>query len=184
MSSDRQRINWRKACLIAGVSALALCMTGAKAQDDPTPLPAAPQALPVQATQTIQDTVQPYMPSDLSDADQSTLEAALTAAKGHRFAQADSLAASLSNPIARKIVTWTILSNDGNIYSFAALDAARRDLWGWPRDGKRQVAAENMIATSGMGPQQIVDWFARLAAADRARRHGPDLGLPKPRPQR
>ncbi len=160
MSSDRQRINWRKACLIAGVSALALCMTGAKAQDDPTPLPAAPQALPVQATQTIQDTAQPYMPSDLSDADESTLEAALTAAKAHRFAQADSLGASLSNPIARKIVTWTILSNDGNIYSFAALDAARRDLWGWPRDGKRQVAAENMIATSGMGPQQIVDWFA------------------------
>ncbi len=153
---------WRKATLVVGASLLALSMTGAKAQDDPSPLPDphAQQGLPAQATQTIQDTAQPYVASDLSDQDAATLESALTAAKAHRFAQADSLGASLTNPVARKIVTWAILSNDGNIYSFAALDAARRDLWGWPRDGKRQVAAENLIGQSGMGPQQIVDWFA------------------------
>ena len=137
-------------------------LTGAKAQDDPSPLPD-PQTqapLPVQGTQSIQDTAQPYISTDLSDQDADTLEAALSAAKAHRFAQADSLGASLSSPVARKIVTWTILNNDGDIYSFAQLDAARRDLWGWPRDAKRQVSAEQMIDQSGMGPQQIVDWFA------------------------
>ena len=161
MSTDRQRITWRRACLL-GVSIAALTLTGAKAQDDPSPLPdpQTQQPLPVQATQTIGDTAQPYIVSGLSDQDSDTLEAALQAAKRHQFAQADSLGASLSNPVARKIVTWTILNNDGNIYSFAQLDAARRDLWGWPREAKRQTAAEQMIYQSGMGPQQIVDWFA------------------------
>ncbi len=96
----------------------------------------------------------------LSDADASTLNAALSAVKRHSFNEADGLAASLSNPIARKIVTWAIISNDGDIYSFSSLDAARRELWGWPHEAKRQVAAEKMMATSGLTPQQIVDWFA------------------------
>ena len=157
-----QTVDWRKACLIVGVSTLALTMTGARAQEDPTPLPDAQAAapLPPQATQTIQDTAQPYVASGLSEQDADTLESALAAAKGHRFAQADSLGAQLSNPVARKIVTWAILSNDGDIYGFASLDAARRDLWGWPKESKRQLAAEKMIGQSGMGPQQTVDWFA------------------------
>ena len=161
MGSAKQRNGWRKAWLVVGVSVFGLLGLDASAQDDPTPLPdpASHPVLPIQATQNISDNAQPYMPSELSDSDADTLEAALTAAKAHRFSQADSLGASLSSPIARKIVTWAILSNDGNIYSFAALDAARRDLWGWPRDGKRQLAAEKMIASAGMGPQQVVDWF-------------------------
>ena len=107
---------------------------------------------------------QPYQPGGssglLSDADASTLNAALAAVKRHSFNEADGLAASLSNPLARKIVTWAIISDDGDIYSFSSLDAARRELWGWPHEAKRQVAAEKMMATSGLTPQQIVDWFA------------------------
>ena len=106
----------------------------------------------------------PYQPSGasgmLSDADASTLNAALAAVKRHSFNEADGLAASLSNPLARKIVTWAIIGDDGDIYSFSSLDAARRELWGWPHEAKRQVAAEKMMATSGLTPQQIVDWFA------------------------
>ena len=104
---------------------------------------------------------QPYSPGGaLSDADASTLNAALADVKRHSFNEADSEAASLSSPIARKIVTWAIISSDGDIYSFASLDAARRELWGWPHEAKRQIAAEKMMATSGLTPQQIVDWFA------------------------
>jgi soluble lytic murein transglycosylase len=102
----------------------------------------------------------PYQTGTLSDADSSTLNAALAAVKRHSFNEADSDAATLSNPIARKLVTWAIISSDGDIYSFASLDAARRDLWGWPHEAKRQIAAEKMMATGGLTPQQIVDWFA------------------------
>lgn len=96
----------------------------------------------------------------LSEADSSTLNAALAAVKRHSFNEADGLAASLSNPLARKIVTWAIISDDGDIYSFASLDAARRELWGWPHEARRQIAAEKMMATGGLTPQQVVDWFA------------------------
>lgn len=120
-----------------------------------------PATLPPQAVTTIQDSgPRPYEVSTLSDADQQTLASALQAVRQHAFNQADSLSSGLSNPVARKIVTWAILNNDGDIYSFASLDAARRDLWGWPREAKRQLAAEKMMASSGMTPQQIVDWFA------------------------
>ena len=103
---------------------------------------------------------QPYQPGVMSAQDTSTLTAALSAVKRHSFNEADSLAGQLSNPVARKIVTWAIISSDGDIYSFASLDAARRDLWGWPHEAKRQIAAEKMMATGGLTPQQTVDWFA------------------------
>ncbi len=133
------------------------------AQEDTTPLPQSQPAtpLPPQATENINaDTAQPYMPSALSESDRGTLNSALSMVRSHNFAGADALKDSLASPVARKIVTWQIINNDGNIYSFADLDAARRDLWGWPREAKRQIAAEKLITASGMTPQQIVDWFA------------------------
>jgi len=147
----------RKAFLVMGVSVLTLgALQPVAAQDDPAPeVNGVPQAtMPMPA-----DTARPYIPSGLSGNDMDLLEQALSAAKSRNYAQADSLAAGLTNPVARKIVTWTIINNDGNIYGFASLDAARRDLWGWPREAKRQIAAEKLITTSGMSSQQIVDWF-------------------------
>lgn len=148
----------RKALLICGVCALSFSLLQpVSAQDDPAsglPENAAPAA-----TAPAQDTARPYVASQLSDSDQQMLASALQSVKTRNFAQADSLAHTLANPVARKIVTWAIINNDGNIYSFAALDAARRDLWGWPREAKRQIAAEKMIGMSGMTAQQTVEWF-------------------------
>lgn len=101
----------------------------------------------------------PYQTVRAGESEQSTLKQALDAARSKNFALAESLRGSLSDPVARKIVQWAVINNDGDIYSFAALDAARRDLWGWPREQKRQIAAEKTIAQSGMTPQQTVDWF-------------------------
>jgi soluble lytic murein transglycosylase len=156
--TDRQKNMFklfiRKTLLIMGVSALALgTLHPVAAQDDPA-VDIGSQAQPMPA-----DTARPYVPSGFSSNDTALLEQALSAVKSRNFAGADSMAAGLSNPVARKIVTWTIINNDGNIYSFAALDAARRDLWGWPREAKRQIAAEKLIGMSGMTAQQIVDWF-------------------------
>ena len=154
---------WRKTILTLSVSALSLMgLQTASAQDDPAAnLPVSqPASLPPQATESIQGSqAQPYAAAMLSDSDTQMLESALQAVKARNFTQADSIAHTLSNPVARKIVTWSIISNDGNIYSFASLDAARRDLWGWPRDVKRQIAAEKQIGLSGMTAQQTVDWF-------------------------
>ena len=101
-----------------------------------------------------------YAQGILSDQDQATLKQIITSAKAKSFANAEQLRLSLEDPLARKIGLWAILNNDGgDIYGFAALDAARRDLWGWPREQKRQIAAEKLIATSGMTPSQIIEWF-------------------------
>ena len=135
------------------------------------PPPGAPPAQTQSGWQPGMPGPQPYQPgpqpyqsgaqvAGLSEADSSTLNSALAAVKRHSFNEADSLAGTLSSPTARKIVTWAIISSDGDIYSFSSLDAARRDLWGWPHEAKRQIAAEKMMATGGLTPQQIVDWFA------------------------
>ncbi len=159
------RAHWRKALLAATVSVFGIggIAFAVAAQEDQAaqqlPDPTV-KTLPPQGTSNIQDTAQPYQANLLSEQDQDVLAQALSAAKSHNFAAADSLGSGLSSPVARKIVTWAILNNDGQgIYSFASLDAARRDLWGWPREAKRQISAEKLIASSGMGPQQIVDWF-------------------------
>ncbi|ESQ82850.1 hypothetical protein AEAC466_15175 [Asticcacaulis sp. AC466] len=150
-------VRLRKIALVAGVSLISLCtLQPVAAQDDPAP---DVNGIPQGTVFTPMDTARPYIPSGMTEADSQTLRSALSAVKARNFTQADSLASQLSSPIARKIVTWTIINNDGNIYGFAALDAARRDLWGWPREQKRQIAAEKLITTSGMTPQQIVDWF-------------------------
>ena len=147
----------RKALLIMGVSALTLgALQPVAAQDDPAP---EVNGIPQATTRMPEDTARPYVPSGFSSNDTALLQQALAAVKSRNFAGADSMAAGLTDPVARKIVTWTIINNDGNIYGFAALDAARRDLWGWPREAKRQIAAEKLIGLSGMTAQQIVDWF-------------------------
>ncbi len=147
----------RKAFLIMGVSTLSLvALQPVAAQDDPAP---EVNGIPQATTRMPEDTARPYVPSGFSSNDTALLQQALSAVKSRNFAGADSLAGGLTNPVARKIVTWTIINNDGNIYGFAALDAARRDLWGWPREAKRQIAAEKLIGLSGMTAQQIVDWF-------------------------
>ncbi len=122
----------------------------------PPPTSPLPVTLPANATT---DNAHPYLSSTLSDSDSQALSQAISAVKSRNFSQADAVAQGMSNPVARKIVTWAIINNDGNIYSFAALDAARRDLWGWPREAKRQLAAEKLITNSGMTAQQTVDWF-------------------------
>jgi len=151
----------RKAFLIMGVSALSLVvLQPVAAQDDPAPeVNGVPQNTSLPTMPMSADTARPYVPSTLSGNDMTLLSQALSAVKSRNFASADSMAAGLTNPVARKIVTWTLINNDANIYSFVTLDAARRDLWGWPRESKRQIAAEKLIGLSGLTAQQIVDWF-------------------------
>ncbi|EGF90648.1 transglycosylase SLT domain protein [Asticcacaulis biprosthecium C19] len=154
----------RKAVLICGVCAVSLILLQpVAAQEDPADA-AAPmntQGMPATTAVAVPTQGGAYIPGSLSDSDRQALSSAIQYVRTRNYAQADSLGRTITDPATRKLVTWYIINNDGHgIYSFAALDAARRDLWGWPRESKRQIAAEKMITQSGMTPQQTVEWFS------------------------
>ncbi len=96
----------------------------------------------------------------LSDADREGVTTGLAAARRGDTAAYDAAVASLADPVARKIVLWAMIDANGERLAFFQLDQARRDLAGWPRSQRRQVAAEKAIETSGLEPQRVVDWFS------------------------
>jgi soluble lytic murein transglycosylase len=96
----------------------------------------------------------------LSGADEALFAQGLSAAKRIDVAGARSVIASLSDPVAKKAVTWALVDASGEAMSFYEVDAARRELAGWPRAARRQQTAEKLIETSGKSPSEIVAWFA------------------------
>ncbi len=90
----------------------------------------------------------------------SPLLQALAAARRGDVATAQSLASTLGDPVARKLVLWAEIDAAGNKLSFAELDSAQRDLVGWPRASRRRAAAERAMETAATPPAQVVAWFA------------------------
>jgi soluble lytic murein transglycosylase len=101
----------------------------------------------------------PYLQTQGLDQDRQNLKSALSAARAKRTSEALSYQSLLSDPVAKKLVTWALINHDAPDLGFLTYDGARRDLWGWPRESKRQVEAEKRIGTSVMTPQQILVWF-------------------------
>ena len=87
------------------------------------------------------------------------LRDALEAAKSGDVERARADQASLADPLARRIVTWALVDANGSSLSFFDLDAARRDLWGWPRAGRRQQSAEKALETSSISPSAVIAFF-------------------------
>ncbi len=144
----------RSMLTVAAVSAAC----GAVAQTPPTTSPS-----PDPASGTPTGGPIPYSelqsgPVAASDAAQ-TLHQALEAARKGDADQARSLSSGLADPVARKLVTWALIDNAGSMLNFFELDAARRDLWGWPRPARRQAAAEKALEGAALAPQRVVDWF-------------------------
>lgn len=108
---------------------------------------------------------QPYMPArqtvarPLSGADQGLFAQGLAAAKRGDVAGARSAISGLSDPVARKLVTWAMVDVNSERLGFWDLDSARRDLAGFPRGARRQIAAERALESSGKSPAEIVAWF-------------------------
>lgn len=109
---------------------------------------------------------QPYAPArqtvarPLSVNDQALFAQGIAAAKRGDVSGAKSAISGLSDPVARKVVTWAMVDVSSNLLGFYDLDAARRDLDGFPRGLRRQIAAEKVLETAGKTPAQIVEWFA------------------------
>ena len=149
----------RKAFLTT--ASIVLLATVAEAQQAPPQAPAAPGASPYSSPRPIELTQTPpsaYRRS-LGAADASALNSALASAKRGDVTGARSAIAMLSDPIAKKVATWALVDSAADSLSFFELDQARRDLAGWPRAARRQLAAEKFLETSGQRPQQIIAWF-------------------------
>ncbi|MGE5564682.1 MAG: lytic transglycosylase domain-containing protein [Parcubacteria group bacterium] len=110
-----------------------------------TPSPARPTGVTYSAT--------------LSASDQSALSQALTSARSGDADTALAARSMISNPVARKLATWAIAEYAPEQLSFTEIDTARKELAGWPRQDKRQAAAEKMLEMSGMDASRIVLWF-------------------------
>ena len=98
----------------------------------------------------------------LSAADRLLFLQGMAAAKRGDISGARNVVLSLSDPVARKTVTWALVDANAESLSFYELDAARRDLAGFPRPNRRQLAAERKLEGSGKSPGEIVAWFAGL----------------------
>jgi soluble lytic murein transglycosylase len=144
--------------LLVGCAALAATAVAHAQTADPIgqllgepQLPAAPQ--PYAA-------VRQTVAKPLSVSDQAVFAQGMSSAKRGDIAGAKSAISSLSDPIARKLVTWAMVDVSSASLGFYDLDVARRDLDGFPRGARRQIAAEKVLETSGKTPGQIVEWFA------------------------
>lgn len=144
----------RKVIPLVAVGALAagvaVAQTLSTVQSQPAPQPA-PAVRPISATTTI---IRPSAASDVS-----TLRDALAAARRRDFDTARVLQSTIQDPAARKLVTWAIVDVGEDQIGWFQLDNARRELWGWPREERRLTAAEKLLETSGLGPQQVIAWF-------------------------
>ena len=114
---------------------------------------------PYQGASSLITTPPTAVPQALSDTDSANLQSALAAAKRGDVSGARMALGSLQDPIARKIAQWQLVDSNAEALSFFELDAARRDLAGWPRGVRRDSAAEKTLSTSGLDPARVSAWF-------------------------
>jgi soluble lytic murein transglycosylase len=146
----------RKALFAAG----AVLLLSAAAEAEPS---AAPGGYGGQTVRQPLDLAQtPVAPprQPVSDADAQTLRTVLDAIKRGDISSARANLPLISNPLVRKIGTWAFVDSASGAMSYFELEQARRDLAGWPRETRRQIAAEKRLEGSGLSAQQTVDWFA------------------------
>jgi len=95
--------------------------------------------------------------------DTAAVEEALRAAKSGDGARVQAVMAATADPLARKIALWALADATPDWLNWAQADEARRELAGWPRASRRQVAAEKLLNQSGLSPQATVAWFGGQA---------------------
>ena len=153
---------WRERWVLktAAAAALAMICAQADAQAPVPPAPPPPTAQPVPTVPAPPPTTA-YTPavSPLDAVDATRLRQAIQAAQSGDTDYARSASSSISNPVARRLVLWAMIDAAGTNLNFFDLDSARRDLWGWPRSGRRQNVTEKAMESAGLSPQRIVEWF-------------------------
>jgi soluble lytic murein transglycosylase len=103
--------------------------------------------------------------TSISNADADALQELIgDARRGDVNGGRDALA-RISEPSARRLGLWLLLDTNGPSLGFAEVDRSLRDMADWPRPARRRLAAERLIATSGLTPRQVIAWFGREAPA-------------------
>ena len=141
-------------------AAAAVLTLSAGAQAEPATSPGEYAGTTVRVPLQAMSAPAPAMRQPLSEADAQTLRQVLDALKRGDVSGARSGLPLISDPVARKIATWQFVDAASPVMSFFELEQARRDLAGWPRETRRQIAAEKRLEGSGLSAQQTVDWFA------------------------
>ncbi len=95
----------------------------------------------------------------LSASDAANFRRAVDSARRADVSGARSAIASIDDSLARKAATWALVDANSTSISFYEAEQARRELGGWPRETRRNQAAEKLLETSGKTPQQVVEWF-------------------------
>jgi soluble lytic murein transglycosylase len=103
--------------------------------------------------------------ASISNADADALQELIgDARRGDVNGGRDALA-RIADPSARRLGLWLLLDTNGPSMGFAEVDRSLRDMADWPRPARRRLAAERLIATSGLTPRQVIAWFGREAPA-------------------
>ena len=89
----------------------------------------------------------------------ASLRGALQAARAGDGARAQAAAAALGDPVAAKLVSWALIDGGARL-DFSTVEQARKDLAGWPREGRRLMAGERALDASSLSPQDVTTWFA------------------------
>ncbi len=64
------------------------------------------------------------------------------------------------DPAAQALGLWALADSAPQALSFQEAERARRELQGWPRPERREMAAERLLPESGLPAAQVVAWFA------------------------
>lgn len=113
-----------------------------------TPAPSAGEALAYAPTRST------------SSGDLSIVKQALAAARRGRTSDATELQASLSDPLAQKLVEWMILRANDNGVSFARYARFLEANSTWPSSGMLRRRAENMLWTEKADPATVRAFFS------------------------
>jgi soluble lytic murein transglycosylase len=146
-----RRRKWSGKALAAGALVLVCAQADAQAPAVPPATAVPPPAAPAAPTYVTR--------APLSSAESLKLKEAVDAAQAGDTNRSKQIQATLADPLARRVVQWAMIDVAGTNLGFFDLDAARRDLWGWPRAARRQAAAEKALEVVGISPQRVVDWF-------------------------
>jgi soluble lytic murein transglycosylase len=94
--------------------------------------------------------------------DMQSVSVALSAARTGDGSRVQSILATTSDPLARKIALWALADAAPDTMTWAQAEQARAELADWPRPARRQMAAEKLIGQSGMAPKAIIAWFGEM----------------------
>lgn len=96
----------------------------------------------------------------VSASDAEGLRAALNAAKSGDGAAIRAAMTGLYDPLARKIALWAMADATPESMGPLDLDEVRRELVGWPRTDRRQIAAANRLVVAAADAEFEAGWIA------------------------